>query len=182
MPRDGQVKQQVPIQQVLFPADEEEQMLLDHCTRYAKLTDTGKALVKGYLKVQRGAAEDTRQGWLDASGLHRSTGYRALGQVEKDVWPAIVEALQLCGQRAALRGAFGLFVSGMLIQRSLLAGERSTETLTAVERDILRDCAQAAGILPRLGLVAAAATTDPKTGRRMGLAFGAGVWPSGFSA
>lgn len=141
------------VQQILFPLDAQEDILWQRCPRYQTLDDTGRRLVIAYIQLTREDPEFTRKQWIAGAGLAHSTGYEYLNANGIAVHEAIVEALQVCGKRAATRGGLALFLAGALVYKSLCEG-RPTRNLTAVEKDIMIHCGQAAGIIARTGILA----------------------------
>lgn len=148
------------IQLTLFQ-DDDEVLFWSRCERYKRLTETQQRLVRSYCKaLQLQGGKLTKQDWIEASGMPRSTAYEVLSRDGAEIDAAIAEALQVSGHKQARFGALALPEAGRRILRQILDG-RDTRTLTAVEYNIMRDCSLLSGLMQRsAGMSASVTVTD----------------------
>ena len=155
---------QPSVQLSLFPVDDEERVLLAQGRLYQALPEVGQQLVRAYLRMMRAGAGCRQADWIRETGLPGSTAHDAIKRHEAVIWPVIMEACQLLGVRGAQVGGMALVAAGVLLFRELIAGRRSTSTLTPVELSIMRDCAAMSGVrLPGASVAGITVTTADGT-------------------
>lgn len=129
--------------------DGDDSALLELCPRYNRLSDQGRKLVTGYLRVlRRVVGLPTDKEWFDEAGVPRSTAYKLLHDAKGEINFAIAEAEVIFGVRACRNAAHTVSILGNMIKAEFLSGKRgSTATLTSQEVCILRDCMAVGGVM-----------------------------------
>lgn len=151
-----------PVQELLFPFDEDEQFLIQRTVGYKSLPEPAQRIVCAHIKIFRQTGREAKPVQIiEASGLPKSTYYEVVQANSVEIDAVLSDASRYLGDRALKLGAIGLPLAAALITSRLISGFLDPLSLEPHHIRLLERAGESCGQLRMPTKVSGASVTSP---------------------